>query len=227
MSPEQSPVAEPVGIVDSVLAAGRCEGVGWFRFWFADQRWEWSDDVAAMYGYAPGEVEPTTELLLSHKHPDDREPVECSIAIAVEAGDPICGHHRIVDTGGAVREVMVVGDQLVDESGEVAGVFGYYLDVTETLEEERSEAVSDVLPDIIEARARIEQAKGALSLVYGISPEQAYRVLQWRSQETNTKVRDLAAQMIQEFRRVARDTPDLRGRTDHIVLTAHERVTRD
>ncbi|MEU8899495.1 PAS and ANTAR domain-containing protein [Nocardia sp. NPDC048505] len=226
MSSEQTPTATPADIVDSVLAAGPCEGVGWFRFWFADHRWEWSDEVAAMYGYAPGEVEPTTELLLSHKHPEDQQPVESSISTAVENGDPICGHHRLLDTGGALREVMVVGDQLLDDDGRVVGVSGYYLDVTETLEEERSDALSEALPEIIAARATIEQAKGGLSLVYGISPDQAYRVLKWRSQETNTKVRELASQMVLEFRGLTRHTPELRRRTDHIVLTAHERVVR-
>jgi hypothetical protein len=49
--------------------------VGSFRFWFAGERWEWSDEVARMHGYEPGSVAPTTKLLLSHKHPDDREHV--------------------------------------------------------------------------------------------------------------------------------------------------------
>ena len=50
--------------------------VGSFRFWFVGQRWEWSDEVARMHGYEPGSVVPTTELLLSHKHPDDRQHVQ-------------------------------------------------------------------------------------------------------------------------------------------------------
>jgi len=55
---------------------GDDQGVGAFRFWFVGQRWEWSDGVARMHGYEPGTVEPTTELLLSHKHPDDRRHVQ-------------------------------------------------------------------------------------------------------------------------------------------------------
>ena len=50
--------------------------VGTFRFWFVGQRWEWSDEVARMHGYDPGSVEPTTKLLLSHKHPEDRAHVQ-------------------------------------------------------------------------------------------------------------------------------------------------------
>jgi hypothetical protein len=44
---------------------------GWYRFYFADERWEWSTQVAQIHGYEPGSVTPTTELVLSHKHPDD------------------------------------------------------------------------------------------------------------------------------------------------------------
>jgi hypothetical protein len=57
------------GAVARVVGAGTPQTTGSFRFWFADQRWEWSDEVAAMHGYAPDSVTPTTELLLAHKHP--------------------------------------------------------------------------------------------------------------------------------------------------------------
>ena len=56
--------------------AGENLNVGAFRFWFIGQRWEWSDEVARMHGYEPGSVQPTTELMLSHKHPDDRAHVQ-------------------------------------------------------------------------------------------------------------------------------------------------------
>ena len=47
--------------------------VGAFRFDFDEQRWEWSEPVQRMHGYQPGAVTPTTELMLSHKHPEDRD----------------------------------------------------------------------------------------------------------------------------------------------------------
>ena len=50
--------------------------VGAFRFYFDDQRWEWSEQVQRMHGYQPGTITPTTELMLSHKHPEDREQIE-------------------------------------------------------------------------------------------------------------------------------------------------------
>ena len=69
---------------------------GSFRFWFADQRWEWSDEVAALHGNTPGQVEPTTKLLLSHKHPDDRDEVADTIETVLRIGLPFKSspHHR-------------------------------------------------------------------------------------------------------------------------------------
>ena len=57
--------------VEGALAAGDPQRVGWFRFYFDDDRWEWSPQVEKMHGYLPGTVNPTTEMVLAHKHPDD------------------------------------------------------------------------------------------------------------------------------------------------------------
>jgi len=66
--------------VDLIIGHGEPQRVGRFRFFVEDQRWEWSDAVARMHGYEPGTVVPTTELLLEHKHPDDRDNVAARIA---------------------------------------------------------------------------------------------------------------------------------------------------
>ena len=57
--------------VEKALNGGTLQAVGWYRFYFADERWEWSAEVAQIHGYQPGTVTPTTQLVLSHKHPDD------------------------------------------------------------------------------------------------------------------------------------------------------------
>lgn len=210
-------------MISTVIGAEVCVGVGTFRFWFADSRWEWSDELAAMYGYQPGEVEPTTELLLSHKHPDDQEDLGSAVTAAINAGDPICGRHRIVDTAGQTHEVFVVGDHMVDDDKTVIGTTGHYIDVTERLEEERRETLDETVPELLEARAEIEQAKGALILMYGISADQAFKVLRWRSQETNIKLRAVAAQIVEDVRTLNPQLPGCRTRFDHLLLTVHQR----
>ncbi|RZL72911.1 MAG: transcription antitermination regulator, partial [Rhodococcus sp. (in: high G+C Gram-positive bacteria)] len=62
--------------------------VGSFRFFLDGQRWEWSDAVARMHGYQPGEILPTTALLLSHKHPEDHPHVARVLDRMISAAEP-------------------------------------------------------------------------------------------------------------------------------------------
>jgi PAS domain S-box-containing protein len=203
---------------------GGCPDIGNFRFWFADQRWEWSEEAAGIFGYAPDEVEPSTELLQSHQHPDDRQRVAEALADAIETATPFCTRHRIIDTEGETHDVIVIGDQLFDEQGTVVGSAGYFIDVTQTLEGNLQEALDDLLPDVIEARAVIEQAKGVLMFVYGVNADQAFRVLRWRSQETNVKIRTLAEQLVADVVAMGGALVQQRTRFDHLLLTIHQRV---
>lgn len=213
--------------LDRIIGTGSPQSVGSFRFWFADRCWEWSDEVALMHGYPPGTITPTTELLLTHKHPDDRAQVASTLAKAIALAEPFSSRHRIIDTTGVVHHVIVVADNMYGENGSVIGTSGYYIDVTDTLEEHRQETLDEELPELYAARAVIEQAKGAVMLVYGVSPEQAFKVLSWRSQETNIKLRRLAAQLVADLASLTPATVGLRTQFDHLLLTAHERIARD
>lgn len=198
--------------------------VGSFRFWFVGERWEWSDEVAAMHGYAPGSVVPTSALVLSHKHPDDRLHVQELLDRALHDGEPFSNTHRVIDTAGSVHQVVVVADRMVDDSGAVVGTSGHYIDLTDTFDETRKSVLSDELPGVVAARAVIEQAKGALMMVYKINADQAFRILQWRSQQTNTKLRDLAAELVEGFNEMPAPPASLRNAFDHLLLTVHERA---
>ncbi|MFF3226459.1 PAS and ANTAR domain-containing protein [Nocardia suismassiliense] len=208
--------------VVQVVGSGIAQATGTFGFWFADQRWEWSDEVAAMHGYAPGTVTPTTELLLSHKHPEDRAQVAEAIAKSLRNAEPFCSRHRIIDTAGVTRHVIVFGDTMTDDNGEVIGTRGHYVDLTETIDEQRQEMLDGTLPELFEARAVIEQAKGVLMRVYRLNAEQAFRVLQWRSQETNVKLRTLATRLIAEMDALPPAPPQVQTAFDHLLLTVHE-----
>ncbi|WP_280239071.1 PAS and ANTAR domain-containing protein [Nocardia abscessus] len=212
-------------LVERVVGVGDPLTVGRFRYWFGMRRWEWSAEVARMHGY-PADIEPTTELLLSHKHPDDRDRLEAMI-VSVEDGGAFSSRHRIIDTAGRVREVLVVSEPMVDEDGAVTGTHGYYIDLSIAADEYRQEVLDDVLPQLVDARAVIEQAKGALMLAYGISTEQAFQVLRWRSQETNVKLRTVAQRVVAELPNVAGDEVKLRSRLDHVLLTLHNGIEPD
>lgn len=165
-----------------------------------------------MHGYEPGTVVPTTELLLHHKHPEDRPEVAALLG-GVQAGEPFSSRHRIIDTAGRTRWVIVVGDYMLAEDDAVVGTSGFYVDITEVLQSDVTAAVSEVS----ESRAVIEQAKGVLMAAHGISAERAFDILVWRSQETNIKVRDLAARFIDAV--VGQMSPGTVSKIDHALLT--------
>ncbi|PQP22851.1 PAS and ANTAR domain-containing protein [Rhodococcus opacus] len=80
--------------------------------------------------------------------------------------------------------------------------------------------------DVVRSRAIIEQAKGALMLVYSLSADAAFDLLTWRSQETNTKIRVIAEQLVLAFGDDIRAPTPFRDRFDALLLTAHERRSR-
>ena len=198
--------------------------VGAFRFWFVGQRWEWSDEVARMHGYEPESVVPTMKLLLSHKHPDDRAHVQELLDYALQSEESFSSRHRFIDTAGNVHDAIVVADRMLDESGAVLGTEGYYIDLANTFDAARQEVLDSALPDLFENRSAIEQAKGVLMYVYRVSADQAFRVLQWRSQETNTKLRALAGQIVDEVASLPPVSTAAQSQFDHLLLTVHERV---
>lgn len=214
----------PTQLMSAGLAPDKYLNVGSFRFWFVGQRWEWSDEVARMHGYEPGTVIPTTELLLSHKHPDDRAHVQEVLDYALHSGASFSSRHRFVDTAGNVHDAIVVADRMLDDKGVVVGTAGYYIDLTDTVDETRKKILDEALPDLFEARAAIEQAKGVLMAIYRVSADHAFRVLQWRSQETNVKVRALAKQLVDEVGSLGPNSATVQSQFDHLLLTVHERI---
>lgn len=210
--------------VEQALAGGDPHRVGWFRFYFADEHWEWSPQVERMHGYEPGTAQPTTELVLSHKHPDDYRQVAATLDEIRRTSGAFSTRHRIIDTRGDVHHVVVVGDQLFDDSDQVVGTHGFYVDVTPSLQR-HDRVFSAAVTEMAEARGPIEQAKGMLMLVYRISAESAFELLRWRSQETNTKLRLLAEQIAKDFLGLNYDEElPPRATYDRLLLTAHYRV---
>jgi hypothetical protein len=208
-------------------ADGGPQRVGWFGFYFDDDRWEWSPQVEMMHGYLPGSVTPTTEMVLSHKHPDDYRQIADTLALIRQTREAFSSRHRIIDAEGRVHHVVVVGDLLREVDGTVMGTHGYYVDVTPS-ERERQDEVTAAVTVIAEQRAGIEQAKGMLMLIYGMDASAAFDLLRWRSQETNVKLKLLARQVAADFVALSgSEKLPPRSAYDNLILTAHLRVSGD
>jgi hypothetical protein len=209
------------------IGAFAAQRVGWFCFYFDDDRWEWSPQVEKMHGYLPGSVTPNTEIVLSHKHPDDYRHVADTLDLIRHTRQAFSSRHRIIDVEGRVHHVVVVGDLLRGDYGSVFGTHGFYIDVTPS-EQERQDQVTAAVTRTAEARADIEQARGMLMLIYGMDESAAFELLKWRSQETNVKLRLLAEQVAADFVALSgSETPPPRSAYDNLLLTAHLRINAD
>ncbi|MGB6514744.1 MAG: PAS and ANTAR domain-containing protein [Mycobacterium sp.] len=212
-----------VGLAEA-LAGGGAHRVGWFRFYFDDDRWEWSPQVEKMHGYLPGSVTPTTEMVLAHKHPDDYRQIAHTLELIRQTRQAFSSRHRIIDVEGRVHHVVVVGDLLRDDNETVIGTHGFYIDVTPS-ERARQDQVTAAVTRITERRSGIEQTKGMLMLVYGIDEPTAFELLKWRSQEANVKLRLLAEQIATGFLELSGgETLPPRSAYDNVLLTAHLRI---
>lgn len=178
---------------------GPGSAIGSFRYWFDSGQWEWSDEVAAMHGYRPGEMTPTTELLASHKHPDDRENFIKVVEQIRSTRTPLSSRHRMIDTHGRTRNVIVVG-RTFQEDGRVVGAEGIYFDIDGAVDESIRGKVAVHVEKFKESRTVVEQAKGMLMLVYGIGEDRAFEVLRWLSQTRNVPIRGISRAIVTSSR---------------------------
>ncbi|MEU4386063.1 PAS and ANTAR domain-containing protein [Promicromonospora sp. NPDC023805] len=183
-----------------MLAGGARPPVGRYRLELATGQWAWSDEVYVMHGFEPGQIVPTTPLMLSHKLPDDRARVDGLLRRAAETGQPFSSVHRIRDAQGKTRTLAVTGQGRRDPAtGRVTELFGYFIDVTESHREAAARDATASIQASAERRAVIEQAKGVLMVIYGIDEEAAFDLLRQASNLANVAVRDIAYSLVELF----------------------------
>ncbi|MEL7977853.1 PAS and ANTAR domain-containing protein [Isoptericola sp. F-RaC21] len=189
--------ATPVDPVPGDLAAPAHQLTGSFRCRLPDEAWWWSDETYLIHGFEPGDVVPTTALVLAHKHPEDRERVRQLLAGARRSRAPFASLHRIMDARGHERTVVLTGQVARPQDGTAAEELrGFVTDVTSGIGERASREASRQVADAARSRAAIDQAKGALRVLYGLADDDAFTALRTTSNVRNVKVRDLAAAVL-------------------------------
>jgi PAS domain S-box-containing protein len=111
--------------------AQRIAQVGSWVWDFASQRVEWSEALFRILGVTH-ETDPSLDRYLALVHPEDRRQAADLTRRAVETGvgEPV--EFRIVrPTDGAVRHVYAQSRAIADEDGDVTGLVGTVLDVTD------------------------------------------------------------------------------------------------
>jgi PAS domain S-box-containing protein len=100
--------------------------------------WNWNREsdtlepspaLLRLFGVAPDSPDPAAEIR-ERIHPDDRE-VRDLVNEQIRRGEPVQFTYRITGPGGDLRYIEGAGGPLFDGSGEVVGVSGIALDVTE------------------------------------------------------------------------------------------------
>jgi hypothetical protein len=214
---------QAVGALDKALLGGAPQTVGRFEYRYDSDTWTWSDTVARLHGYEPGEVEPTTDLVLSHKHPDDLAEVK---GLLRQSEAPFGSRHRIRTTTGDIRNVVVVGDAVTDADGRITATRGFYVDITASFNTDLQHSITNELQVIVPQREIIEQAKGMLMVTYQISADAAFGILRWRSQEHNVKLATIAERLVADLPALHSGHPALRAPVDHYLMTGATRNGR-
>ncbi len=170
--------------------------VAHYTYFVAKETWFWSDAVYLLHGYAPREVPATTEVLLHHKHPDDRSRAAEVLTAASKDGQPFSCYHRIIDRHLHVRNVLSVGRGIETPTGGIEQVDGYFVDLTAARREETEAEVRQALAGVAAHRETIDLAKGMVMLGTGCDAAAAFAVLRTCSQNANLKLRDVAQRLV-------------------------------
>jgi PAS fold/ANTAR domain len=172
--------------------------VGFFSYDVVDDHWSWSEGLYAIHGYSPREVPATTEVLLRHKHPDDRTRAFEVLEQAVQDGQPFSCYHRIIDFRNRVRYVLSVGHGIRGSGGTVERVEGFFVDLTSVRRDETEAEVSVALQRIAVHRETIDLAKGMVMLATGCDAASAFQVLRGQSQRANVKLHEVARCLVEQ-----------------------------
>ncbi|MCF6376333.1 PAS and ANTAR domain-containing protein [Nocardioides KLBMP 9356] len=156
--------------------------------------WWWSDEMYRIHGFEPGDVVPTTELVMSHIRAEDRGPAWDSREGAVERGEPFSFLHRIVTAKQRERVVIAAGH--AEQRDRALVIAGHLVDITDVRRDAVDAELDEAVSDFAEHRAVIEQAKGVLVQLYSVDPETAWALLRAFSSDSNRKIRDIASALV-------------------------------
>ena len=184
----------------SALLAEECLA-GTFHYDLMTGELQWSEEIYLIHGYRRGEVVPTVDLLMSHKHPEDRDRCRENFEACRGAGF-FASYHRLIDARRRERRVLSAGEAVPDDSGRPLFIDGFVLDLTKTLQLETDRTAREAIAGAIGTRGLIEQAKGILMGILHIGSNAAFERLSAYSQHHNIKIAHAAAAIV----RLANDT---------------------
>jgi two-component system, NarL family, sensor histidine kinase UhpB len=97
---------------------------------------KWSDEAFRIYGYEPGEIEPSFEKILNHIHPDDVASLKANFEAILSRLDSFEHEFRIIDKNGKLKHISA--RILIRRNNELqpVGLIGFNQDITKRKEAE-------------------------------------------------------------------------------------------
>ena len=195
---------------------------GAYRLDLATRTWWWSDEVYAIHGFAPHQVVPTTELVLAHQHPDDRDLLAGSLERSARTGEPFSSVHRIRDAAGREQLVGIIGEgRARDADGHPVVLDGYVTELTRVVGDRAQATATAAIAAAARSRAVIDQACGAVALAAHTDPETAFARLRVASNDANVPVRTLAAAIVGALPDLGGDATRLTRFLETLLAPAH------
>ena len=96
----------------------------------------WSGEHFRIFGFEPGEVQPSYDMFFQMVHPDDRSVTKQNFDAAVQDRSKCQVEYRIVRRDGVVKQIHSISHPLLDGSDEVTEYVGTVIDCTERRETE-------------------------------------------------------------------------------------------
>ena len=174
------------------MAAQITTTTGRIRRGLDEDRWWWSDEVFQIHGMAPGEVVPTTDVLLLHVLPEDRPMVAHVLDDAVRSGVAFGVSYGMADLTGHRRTVVLSGS--VDPRDR--SVDGVLVDVTMVERRSVAQQVDEQLRRALDSHTAIDQLKGIWRAVHGVDEVAAFDALREISQHRNVGLRRLSERAV-------------------------------
>ena len=188
--------------------------IGQFTWDTVADVWWWSDDLYRLYGYQPSSVEPTLELFLQHKDPRDRAQIDLVFSQSSQDGGPFSCHHRIIDAHGTNKTVVAIGFGHRNADNTRTDVMQGFLVEVSSRDNAEAEAA---LQSLLRSRASIEQVKGAVMLLHGITADAAFSLLRGYSQIYNKKLAAIVTAALEAFQARPAANTISRGELDRIL----------
>ncbi|TFV90527.1 PAS and ANTAR domain-containing protein [Blastococcus sp. CT_GayMR16] len=208
----------PVPRPSDAYPAAATRSAGRYRYDRLTGDWWWSPEMFTLHGLPPASPVPDTEAYLAYQHAADRARVLAAISGACVTGRDFALETRIIRADGQERDVVLVGEPVLDAGGTVSAVEGMAIDISEChppgSPTERAQALQTEVEQLraaMASRASIEQAKGILMLLTSCNDQVAFDLLAHISSYTHRKVRDVALVITQSATGRSRLPDDVRA----------------